>query len=102
MRRFALLSAIVSLAGCNSILDIPERELLVEDDTGSLAIDSAIDSSIQLDTAVVDTGETTDASFEETAADTLGTDEVGDTATVDSARSRSGPSAGSQPPTRSD
>ena len=85
MRRFALLSAIVSLAGCNSILDIPERELLVEDDTGSLAIDSAIDSSIQLDTAVVDTGETTDASFEETAADTLGTDEVGDTATVDSA-----------------
>jgi hypothetical protein len=54
MRRVILLAVVAATAGCNSILDIPERSLLVDEDTGSLAIDSTVDSELVIDTALGD------------------------------------------------
>jgi len=83
MRRLAwLLPALLS--GCNSILDIPERSLLVE-------VDSGADTAFVIDTSVVDSGALPDTNVEDTSmpdttvADSVATDSTSsDDAPVDS------------------
>jgi len=104
MRRLALI-AIALTAGCNAILDIPERTLLVDEDTAAdvtFAVDSSTDTTIEetaaIDSAIedtfdaniaeeplpADTGMGVDSNTDEVATDTLVIDSAADTTLTDS------------------
>ena len=90
MRHFTL-AVFIATVGCNSVLGIPERELLVDED--SAVLDSGADGTLDADeTAILDTGSepvdsAVDSAVDSLMDDTTVAETATDSGTVDTAKS---------------